>query len=85
MAAKAKYTYEDYLNTPEGERYELLDGELYAKDGVEEYWVADPVHKMVSVMLLRDGVLELAGTYVEGDTVVATALEGFSVGVGEIF
>ena len=179
MVTKAKYTYEDYLNTPEGERYELIDGELilvaspneehqiasielaslmhnhakagdlgrvfhapfdivfsdtevvqpdimfiskerekirtganvqgapdlvveilspssvsrdwnykrelYAKYGVEEYWIADPVHKMVSVMLLRDGVLELAGTYVEGDTVTSTALEGFSVGVGEIF
>ena len=85
MVVKAKYTYEDYLNTPEGERYELIEGELYAKYGVEEYWIADPVHKMVSVMLLRDGVLELAGTYVEGDTVASTALEGFGVGVGEIF
>ena len=28
MVAKARYTYEDYLNTPEGERYELIDGEL---------------------------------------------------------
>ena len=28
MVTKAKYTYEDYLNTPEGERYELIDGEL---------------------------------------------------------
>ena len=27
MVTKAKYTYEDYLNTPEGERYELIDGE----------------------------------------------------------
>ena len=179
MVAKTKYTYEDYLNTPEGERYELLDGELilvaspneghqivsielgslmhyhakaedlgrvfqapldimfsdsevvqpdimfiskererirtganvqgapdlvveilspsslkrdwedkrelYAKYGVKEYWIADPVHKMVSVMLLKDGILELAGTYVEGDTVTSTALEGFSVGVSEIF
>ncbi|MCY4653319.1 MAG: Uma2 family endonuclease [Dehalococcoidia bacterium] len=179
MVTKAKYTYEDYLNTPEGERYELIDGELilvaspneehqfasirlgsrmyfyvdegelgwvfqapfdivfsdtevvqpdimfiskerehirtganvrgapdlvveilspsslrrdwgykrelYAKYGVKEYWIADPVHKMVSVMLLKDGVLELAGTYVEGDTVASTALEGFGVGVSEIF
>ena len=178
MVTRAKYTYEDYLNTPEGERYELIDGELipaspneghqmasvnlvslmnphakdrdlgwvfhapfdivfsdtevvqpdvmfiskerehirtganvrgapdlvveilspssvsrdwnykrelYAKYGVEEYWIADPVHKMVSVMLLKDGILELAKTYVEGDTVVSTALDGFSVGVGEIF
>ncbi len=179
MVTKAKYTYEDYLNTPEGERYELIDGELilvaspneghqmasvnlvslmnphakdrglgwvfhapfdivfsdtevvqpdimfiskeredvrtpanvrgapdlvveilspsslgrdwgykrelYAKYGVKEYWIADPVHKMVSVMLLRDGVLELAGTYVEGDTVVSSALEGFSVEISAIF
>ena len=179
MVATTKYTYQDYLNTPEGERYELIDGELilvgspneghqlasvklvslmhpyveardlgrvfhapydivfsdtevvqpdlmfiskeredirtpanvqgapdlvveilspsslkrdwedkrelYAKYGVKEYWIADPVHKMVSVMLLRDGVLELARTYVEGDTLTSTALEGFSVGVGEIF
>lgn len=28
MVSKAEYTYEDYLNTPEGERYELLGGEL---------------------------------------------------------
>jgi Uma2 family endonuclease len=179
MVTKAKYTYEDYLNTPEGERYELIDGELilvaspneghqfasvnlvslmnphakdrdlgwvfhapfdivfsdtevvqpdimfiskeredirtpanvrgapdlvveilspsslgrdwgykrelYAKYGVKEYWIADPVHKMVSVMLLRDGVLELAGAYVEGDTVVSTVLEGFSVEISAIF
>ena len=179
MVTKAKYTYQDYLNTPEGERYELIDGELilvaspneehqiasielgtlmhtyvksedlgrvflapfdivfsdtevvqpdimfiskeredirtpanvrgapdlvveilspsslgrdwgykrelYAKYGVKEYWIADPVHKMVSVMLLRDGVLELAGTYVGGDTVVSSALEGFSVEISAIF
>lgn len=27
---KRKFTYEDYAKTPEGERYELLDGELIA-------------------------------------------------------
>lgn len=179
MVTKAKYTHEDYLNTPEGERYELIDGELilvaspneehqitsvelaslmhhhakagdlgrvfhapfdivfsdtevvqpdimfiskerenirtganvqgapdlvveilspssvsrdwnykrelYARYGVEEYWIADPFHKMVSVMLLRDDVLELTGTYVEGDIGTSTALKGFSAGVGEIF
>ena len=26
--AKTKFTYEDYAKTPEGERYELMDGEL---------------------------------------------------------
>ena len=179
MIARAKYTYEDYLNTPEDERYELLDGELilvaspneehqlasvrlvslmypyattrelgwvfhapfdivfsdtevvqpdlmfiskerehirsganvrgapdmvveilspsssrrdwkykrelYAKYGVKEYWIVDPANRIVSVMLLKDGVLEIAGAYVEGDTLASAALEGFEVGVGEIF
>ena len=179
MVTTTKYTYQDYLNTPEGERYELLDGELillptpnmahqtvrgnlgtrmymyaedgelgrvffvpfdivfsdsdvaqpdilfvskardriitydnvkgapellveiispfsakrdwndkrelYARHGVIEYWIIDPDHKAVWVMLLKEGVLELAGTYVEGDTLTSTAVEGFGVGVGEIF
>ena len=66
-------------------RYWEHKRELYAKYGVKEYWIADPVHKMISVMPLRDGVLELAGTYVEGDTLASSVLEDFSVGVGEIF
>ena len=179
MVSKAKYTYEDYLNTPEGERYELLDGELvlvaspneehqfasvklvslmypyattqdlgwvfhapfdivfsdtevvqpdlmfiskerehirsaanvqgapdmvveilspstsrrdwkykrelYAKYGVKEYWIVDPTNRIVTVMMLKDGVLEIAGAYVEGDTLVSAALVGFRVGVSEIF
>ena len=28
IAAPKKYTYEDYINTPEDSRYELIDGEL---------------------------------------------------------
>lgn len=179
MVTKPKYTYEDYLNTPEGERCELLDGELilvaspneehqlasvklvslmylyvtarelgwvfhapfnivfsdtevvqpdlmfiskerehirsganvrgapdlvveilspsssrrdwkykrelYAKYRVKEYWIVDPANRIVSVMLLKDGVLEIAGAYVEGDKLASAALEGFEVGVSKIF
>lgn len=28
VTEKKKYTYEDYLKTPEDERYELIEGEL---------------------------------------------------------
>ena len=182
MTTKARYTYEDYLNTPEGEQYELLDGELilvaspnmahqgnqarlgsrmfifsedndlgrvffsptdvvlsddsgtevvqpdilfiskgreeiitdaniqgapdmvveilspsssrrdwkykrelYAKYGVKEYWIVDPANRIVSVVMPQVGVLRVKGPYVEGDTLVSVALEGFEVGVSEIF
>lgn len=59
--------------------------ELYAKHGVREYWIVDPANHIVWVMLLRDGVLEIEETYTEGDAVASSVLEGFSVGVNEIF
>ena len=58
---------------------------LYASHGVREYWIVDPVHQIVSVLLLQDGELEVDGTYTEGDAVASTTLEGFSVGLDEIF
>ena len=58
---------------------------LYAKYGVREYWIVDPANRIVSVMLLKDGVLEIAGAYVEGDRLASVALEGFEVGVSGIF
>ncbi|MXZ08341.1 MAG: Uma2 family endonuclease [Gemmatimonadetes bacterium] len=40
-----KFTYEDYLNTPEDKRYELLDGNLVALSSPEEF------HQRVSILL----------------------------------
>ena len=59
--------------------------ELYAVHGVREYWIVDPANRIVWVMLLRDGVLEIEETYTEGDAITSSTLEGFSVGLDEIF
>ena len=59
--------------------------ELYAVHEVREYWIVDPVHQIVSVMLLHDGVLEIAEAHTEGDTLTSTILEGFSASLDEIF
>ena len=40
-----KFTYEDYLNTPEDKRYELLDGDLVALSSPEEF------HQRISILL----------------------------------
>ena len=59
--------------------------ELYASYGVREYWIVDPVHQIVSVMLLQDGELNIVSAYTEGDTVTSTTLEGFSISLNDIF
>ena len=58
---------------------------LYARHGVKEYWIVDPSNRIVYVMLLTDGVLEIESTYTEGDTVASVTLKGFSIDVDEIF
>ena len=59
--------------------------ELYAKHGVKEYWIADPANKIVWVMLLRNGVLEVQQTCHSGDTISSSVLAGFTVAVDDIF
>ena len=59
--------------------------ELYARHGVKEYWLVDPEAAMVSILLLEDGKLKVAGVYGEGDTVTSTALEGFSIALADVF
>ncbi len=59
--------------------------ELYAKHGVKEYWIADPANKIVWVMLLTNGVLEIQQTCHPGDTIASSVLAGFNVKVDDIF
>ena len=59
--------------------------DLYAKYGVKEYWLIDPINRTLWVMRLRDGYLELTGTYREGDTVTASTIKGFTVSLSDIF
>lgn len=59
--------------------------ELYAKHGVKEYWILDPLNKKVWVMLLRNGALEIVQSCGAGDIVTSSVLAGFSVDVDDIF
>ena len=59
--------------------------ELYASHGVREYWIIDPTNRIVSILLLQDGVLEIDQTHTEDDTATSTVLDGFSVSLDSIF
>ncbi len=59
--------------------------QLYARHGVKEYWLVDPSNKIVWLMLLRNGTLEIEATCYEGDTLTSPTLSGFSLSVNDIF
>lgn len=62
----------------------LRKRELYEKNGVREYWIADTEDKTIAQLVLRKKhyVLTELG---EADTIRGVVLAGFEINVGELF
>ena len=58
---------------------------LYARHGVNEYWIVDPDARTIAVQFLGEQGFEPVATYGEGDTLVSPTLPGFSILVDEVF
>lgn len=58
---------------------------LYAKYGVEEYWIVDRENRLVTIFRLRDETLEETVTLLEGDNLTSPILPGLTVNVGSLF
>ena len=57
---------------------------LYEKHGVREYWIADPIEKLLEAWTLADGAFKYIGAYGTGDTFESLLL-GQTVDVTAIF
>jgi len=57
----------------------------YARYGVGEYWIVDPVAQVVEVYRLAAEGFHVAATCAKGNTVETPLLPGFSLAVGLIF
>ena len=58
---------------------------LYELHGIPEYWVVDPVDRMLWQFILRDGEYALNAKFGEADTLTTPTLEGFSLPMREVF
>jgi Uma2 family endonuclease len=65
-------------------RDRVIKRQLYAKFGVREYWIADPQHKTVEVLTLKDGVLAQSVLYQADDELTSALLPGLSFKVSMI-
>jgi Uma2 family endonuclease len=61
--------------------------EEYAKAGIPEYWLVNPLNETITVFVLTKGssLYQEAGVYNKGDVAVSQLLEGFTVEVAAIF
>ena len=66
-------------------RDRMLKRALYAKHGVQEYWLVDPDARTATVLRLGEDAFEVTALYGEGQTMTSPTLEGFAVDLNEIF
>ena len=58
---------------------------LYARRGVDEYWIVDPVARTVGVYRRKDADLVLAATLYADDVLTSPLLPGFAVPISRFF
>jgi Uma2 family endonuclease len=63
----------------------LAKRRLYAKYGVEEYWIVDRESLSVMIFRLHDGKLEETATLSEADEITSPLLPGFALNVSTLF
>ena len=75
----------EILSPSTADRDLTFERRLYARHGVNEYWIVDTDAGTVTVLLLREGEFEVAGTYGTGDTLTSPTLRGFTLRVDDMF
>lgn len=63
----------------------LAKRRLYARYGVEEYWIVDRENRSVMIFRLQDRTLEEIATLHDADEISSPFLPGFKLNVGSIF
>ena len=75
----------EILSPSSGKMDEIIKKKKYEQAGVLEYWVIDPVHRIVSVYLLKNGAYAPAIKYTPEDVVPVTVIPGLEIDLAEIF
>jgi Uma2 family endonuclease len=75
----------EILSPATSDRDRQLKLRLYARHGVREYWIADPVAGSIEVRTRRQGDFELIQTYTGSDFLESPLLEGFRLSLAPTF
>ncbi len=66
--------------------YDLrIKKDVYEKSGVKEYWIVDPLEKIIEVHVNEDGRFRLHQSVRVAGEVVSVLVEGFKIDLKEIF
>jgi Uma2 family endonuclease len=75
----------EVLSPATAQRDRELKGKLYARAGVQEYWLVDPQERSIQVLVLREEGYQTAGIYREGSSLTSPLLPGLKLEVVGVF
>ena len=67
------------------ERDVVRKRDIYARNGVGEYWIVDPEARSIRVMALEGSTYSIIGKYEAGDQLTSAALKGLRLEVEGVF
>ncbi|MBI4564929.1 MAG: Uma2 family endonuclease [Planctomycetes bacterium] len=67
------------------ERDRMVKRDLYARNGVKEYWIVDPESQTVEVLALAQATYAPAGYFERNDAVTSPLLSGLELPLRQIF
>lgn len=75
----------EILSPATRERDTTVKRKLYARFGVQEYWIVDPEAETIEVLSLAAGVYKKQATFGKKDTLCSPLLQGLEIALREIF
>jgi Uma2 family endonuclease len=75
----------EILSPATAEKDRIFKSRLYAKYGVQEYWIVDPKEKTIEVLTLGKQGYERAGLYRRDETLTSKLLPGLQISLTEVF
>jgi len=66
-------------------RDQVVKRQTYAKFGVKEYWVVEPIVEIVEISRLQENILASAGTFRAGDEVTSPLLPDLRFAISDVF
>jgi Uma2 family endonuclease len=75
----------EILSPATAEKDRIFKRRLYAKYGVQEYWIVDPKEKTIEVLTLGKQGYERAGLYRRDETLTSKLLPGLQISLTEVF
>lgn len=59
--------------------------ELYERFGVKEYWIVDPMYKIIEVYTIKNKVYTLYKTFSQNDVLIPKILKGLKLNLSKVF